>query len=546
MTDRGIGRSGRFGMAPWFANRSIRAKILISLLMVTVVATGAAVVALQRMSVMDGRLARMHSANITNLSLLNTMYEAQSKINHEMLLMTIATSAGDRDDVTKAIHDAAQRLETALSAYQRQPKSAEASKVLADLQRQWTSYSKIFSGDGSAPAPSPAPGAAAPEGLMPLSAVNQMVLGVSEAMGQLCRIEDRDAQRATAAAHDDYDRSRWQVTVVLAVGWLVALALAVLAATSITRRLTLVVTAAKAMATGDLSQSVMAVGRDEIGMLAAAVNEAVGELRDTVSQLAEGAGQLSRDSVELTEVTDAVAGNARAVLDQARSTDEVAVRLSRNLHTVASGAEEMSSSIKEIARNANEGAQVARQAVAAVNSTNETVAKLGASSQEIGNVVKMITAIAEQTNLLALNATIEAARAGDAGKGFAVVASEVKELAQETAKATADVTQRIHTIQDDSGEAVDAIARISAIIEQIHEYQIAIASAVEQQTTTTDDMNRNVATAADGVGQIVDSIADVSEAADATTRQVTAGQQSAHGLAELATDMHGLASRFSY
>jgi methyl-accepting chemotaxis protein len=113
-------------------------------------------------------------------------------------------------------------------------------------------------------------------------------------------------------------------------------------------------------------------------------------------------------------------------------------------------------------------------------------------------VVKVITAIAEQTNLLALNATIEAARAGDAGKGFAVVASEVKDLAQETAKATEDIVRRVETIQADTSGAVAAIGEISAIIERINDIQLTIASAVEEQTATTQEMNRTLSDAADG------------------------------------------------
>ena len=117
------------------------------------------------------------------------------------------------------------------------------------------------------------------------------------------------------------------------------------------------------------------------------------------------------------------------------------------------------------------------------------MAKLGESSPEIGNVVKVITSIAEQTNLLALNATIEAARAGEAGKGFAVVANEVKELAQETAKATEDIARRVQAIQGDTTAAVAAIGEISTIIAQINDQQTTIASAVEEQTATTNEMS---------------------------------------------------------
>ena len=134
-------------------------------------------------------------------------------------------------------------------------------------------------------------------------------------------------------------------------------------------------------------------------------------------------------------------------------------------------------------------------------STNETVKKLGESSQEIGNVIKVITSIAQQTNLLALNATIEAARAGEAGKGFAVVANEVKELAKQTAKATEDIGQKIDAIQGDTKGAVKAIEEIGTIINQINDISNSIASAVEEQTVTTNEIGRSVTEASKGVGR---------------------------------------------
>ena len=183
------------------------------------------------------------------------------------------------------------------------------------------------------------------------------------------------------------------------------------------------------------------------------------------------------------------------------------------MQTVAAGAEQIGASIREIAQNATQAARVAAQAMSEVTATNETVARLGTSSQEIGNVVKVITSIAEQTNLLALNATIEAARAGEAGKGFAVVAGEVKELATETARATEDIARRVEAIQSDTTGAVAAIDQVSQIIARISDYQMTIASAVEEQTATTAEMSRAVTEAAGGAGAIAGSITTVATTA---------------------------------
>jgi len=188
---------------------------------------------------------------------------------------------------------------------------------------------------------------------------------------------------------------------------------------------------------------------------------------------------------------------------------------------------------------------VAANAVGVADSTNQTVSKLGDSSAEIGNVVKVITSIAEQTNLLALNATIEAARAGEAGKGFAVVASEVKDLAQETAKATEDIARRVAAIQSDTESAVVAISEIGGIIARISDYQTTIAAAVEEQTATTSEMNRGVGEAAAGSAEIAANIVSVASATALTTESVTESQRASEELARMSSQMHAIVSRFT-
>ena len=161
-------------------------------------------------------------------------------------------------------------------------------------------------------------------------------------------------------------------------------------------------------------------------------------------------------------------------------------------------------------------------------------------------MVKVITSIAEQTNLLALNATIEAARAGEAGKGFAVVANEVKELAQETAKATEDIARRVETIQEDTQGAVRAIGEISSIIGLSTDSQGTIAAAVEEQTATTTEMNRNVAEAAHSASRIAENIDAVAVATSSTTSAMNDAQSAIDEVARMATSLHSSVARFRY
>ena len=176
------------------------------------------------------------------------------------------------------------------------------------------------------------------------------------------------------------------------------------------------------------------------------------------------------------------------------------------------------------------------------HATNDTVARLSQSSGEIDEVIKVITSIAQQTNLLALNATIEAAHAGEAGKGFAIVANEVKELAKETAKATEDIAAKIEAIQGDSTAAIEAISQIDQIMSTIHEAQTTIASAVEEQTSTTNEIGRNVSEAATGSNGIAQSIGHVAKAAQDTNSGAEQAQQAAAELARMASELEGALS----
>ena len=256
------------------------------------------------------------------------------------------------------------------------------------------------------------------------------------------------------------------------------------------------------------------------------------------------ADSLAAASEQLTHVGQLMGANAEETSAQANVVASAAEQVSNNVASVATGIEELTVSIGEIANNAGDGTQVTESAVEITEATNRTIAKLGESSVEIGNVIKVINSIAEQTNLLALNATIEAARAGEAGKGFAVVANEVKELAKETAKSTEDISQKIETIQGDTRNAIEAINEITSIINKVNDIQTSIASAVEEQTVTTREMSRGISEAAAGSSEIARNVAGVADAAKHTTTGANDSQKAAEDLSRMASELQAVVADF--
>ncbi len=256
-------------------------------------------------------------------------------------------------------------------------------------------------------------------------------------------------------------------------------------------------------------------------------------MEETANQLAAAAEELSATATQLNQ-------NANTTLEQSTTAAANTEEVSKGVQIVATNTEEMVASIKEIARNTSEAANISKDTMKRTQDTNKTITQLGVSSEEIGNVIKVISSIAQQTNLLALNATIEAARAGEAGKGFAVVANEVKELAKQTAKATDDITNRIKAIQSDSKEAVSAINGISQVIEKLNLISVAIAAAVEEQTATANEVSRVVKESNKGVEGIADVVRTVSGTAKQSSNGASQTLEAARSLAMLADKIKAL------
>ena len=301
---------------------------------------------------------------------------------------------------------------------------------------------------------------------------------------------------------------------------------------------------AERMAGGDLTCRVPYEGRDELGQLASSTNQMVDSLRGVLSHIGDRAVTLATASEELSSVSTQMIGSAEETSRQASVVSAGSEQISRSVESVSVSVEEMIASIQEISKNTSEAARVATVAASEADITNAAVNKLGASSGEIGKVVQVINTIAQQTNLLALNATIEAARAGEAGKGFAVVANEVKELANETAAATKDISRKIEAIQADTLDAIQAIGKISETIQQIKDISNSIATALEQQLATSGEIGRSLTEAARGSGEISAGIVKVAEIARDTAGSSENTQRAAEELARLAAELRGLTQRF--
>ena len=253
-------------------------------------------------------------------------------------------------------------------------------------------------------------------------------------------------------------------------------------------------------------------------------------ISQTLTTVTTAAGQMESSSQSMSET-------AEETNVQSNTVAATAEEASANVQTVAAATEELNASIAEIAGQVNQSRQAASSAVAEVGKASENVRGLARAAQNIGEVLTLISDIAEQTNLLALNATIEAARAGEAGKGFAVVASEVKSLAEQTAKATSEISAQVGNIQSSTEDSVEAVNRIGTVIEQISERSTAVATAVEEQTCATQEIARSVAEVSKGATEVTSNISEVSKAAGATGAVATEVLQASQNLKSQADDL---------
>ncbi len=366
----------------------------------------------------------------------------------------------------------------------------------------------------------------------------------------------------------------WKLAIAGVIVLLVAAAITVALSRAIARPMRQLAEVAKRISDGDYAVEVPATARaDEVGTLAQAILVLRDRAKDGVEQrraheekMKEVERQRQQSMVQLADRFDASVGNvvqsvstqatqmvdsaqslsatAEATTSKASSVAAASEQATANVQTVASATEELSASIGEISRQVAQSSRIAASAVSEADRANQMVQGLAEASQKIGAVVALITDIANQTNLLALNATIEAARAGEAGKGFAVVAAEVKNLANQTAKATEEIGGQISSVQSATQEAVQAIQTIGKTIGEINGIASTIAAAVEEQAAATKEIARNVEQAATGTQEVTSNITGVTQAANDTGTAAGQVLTTAQDLTRQSEALRTLVSKF--
>ncbi len=525
-----------------FADLSVNVKILGAVSIAALVALLVGINGISALSDASAAAQHIYGSNLTSIKAVGDIQTVVTQTRTDLANQALSPDAASTAKFTQAFEADLDTFDAALASY-RASASAGDPTLIDKVQTTWAAYTKI-----------------AKEEMLPAGVSNDAVLWSNlrdtktlpllktlyQDVASLKDAETADAAASAAAAQSSYESSRLTAILTVVIGVLIAMGLGALVARRIVQSLTRVKVVCEALAVGDLTRTSDLTSGDEPGQMGRALDAAVGRLRQTVTTIDGSAASMASASEQMTSTATQIATSAEETSAQAQAVSAAAEEVSRSVDTVSAGSEEMGASIREISQNATEAARVAEEAVTVTAATSATMGKLGESSAQIGNVIKVITSIAEQTNLLALNATIEAARAGDAGKGFAVVASEVKDLAQETARATEDISRRVQAIQTDTSGAVAAIEGISAVIARISDFQTTIASAVEEQTATTAEMNRSVAEAATGTAEIAQNITGVAEAARLTSQGVSETQQATTEIARMSTELSSLVATFRF
>ncbi|HEY0330686.1 MAG TPA: methyl-accepting chemotaxis protein [Rhodopseudomonas sp.] len=527
-----------------FAQLSIRAKISIVISFLLIALAGLGLLAVTSMKSINASASVIRTDSLPSVRLLGDLRVSVVTYRNVIREHMLSDTADEKRAAEATLATVSQRIAKARTAYEAAISSPEERAIFNEWIDTSVKYERgtqevlALSRDSIGRIPTEAHA-------LNTKMVNPIAIKADDILQRDIDLNNKAADAAGTAAIATYDSAFQLTLIILGLAVVIGVGVGIYLVRDVSRGIASIVKPMQALGQGDLTAEVPHQGeRNEIGSMAdtlqvfkqaliakraadeTAALEADSKIqrghrvdqitRNFESQIGELVQSLSSSSTELEASAGTLTATAVRSQELTRMVASASEEASTNVQSVASATEEMSSSVNEISRQVQESARIAHEAVVQAKTTNDRVEELSQAAARIGDVVELINTIAGQTNLLALNATIEAARAGDAGRGFAVVASEVKALAEQTAKATGEISQQITGIQAATQGSVAAIKEISDTIGRMSEISSTIASAVEEQGAATQEISRNVQQAAHGTQQVSSNIVDVQHGATET------------------------------